>query len=256
MNSVIAIYIFFLGSVFASFFGVIIDRVPKEISIVSPCSKCDNCGHELKWYENIPIFSYIFQGGKCSNCKTKIPCFLFVLEIIGGLSLLLVYLKYGLTIECLLICLISLMMLLIGGFDYKTNLVLDVFLYILAGLNISLFLYRVFVLKLYYLDYVVSLFVGLLFFLSLKLIMSKILKKDALGSGDIYLVSIMGLCFKPIELLMAISLASLIGSVISIILIKINKTDRNEEIAFCPYLCFGFYMMFIFGDFLSKLLVG
>ena len=90
MKVLLGIYVFFLGSVFASFFGVIIDRVPRGVSIVSPASKCDYCGHVLKWYENIPIFSYLFLKGKCSNCKTKIPCFLFVLEIVSGVSLLLV----------------------------------------------------------------------------------------------------------------------------------------------------------------------
>lgn len=256
MNVLISIYLFFIGSVFASFFGVIIDRVPKGNSIVAPASQCDNCGHKLKWYENIPIFSYIFLGGKCSSCKTKISCFLFVLEIIGGLSALFIFLKYGLTVECLLIGLISLMLLLIGGFDYKTNLVLNIFLYIIAALSICLFAYRVFVLKMYYLDYVVSLLIGLVFFLSVKLIMSKILKKEALGDGDIYLVTIMGLCFKPIELLISIFISSFVGSVISIVLIKTNKTNRNDEIAFCPYLCFGFYIMFLFSDFFNRLLVG
>lgn len=255
MKVLVGIYTFFLGSVFASFFGVIIDRTPRGISVVSPASKCDYCGHSLKWYENIPIFSYLFLKGKCSNCKTKISSFLFILEIIGGLSLLFVYLKYGLTIECLLICLICLMMLLIGGYDYKTNYVLNVFLIITAILSVCLFLYRVFVIKDYYLDYIFSLLIGLVFFISVRLIMSKILKTEALGTGDIYLAAIMGLCFKPFEYLLGITFGSLFGSILNLILIKLNKKNRSEEIAFCPYLCFGFYIVFIFGDFLSKLLV-
>ena len=256
MNILIGIYIFILGTVFASFFGVVIDRVPQDLNIVTLPSRCDNCGHQLKWYENIPILSYIFLGGKCSSCKTKIGSFLLVLELIGGVSLLLVYLKYGLTIECLFICLITLMMLLIGGFDYKTNLILNIFLYILIGLNVTLFIYRVLVLKNYYLDYLFSALLGLVFFLSLKLIMSKILKKDALGTGDIWLVTIMGLCFSPFEHILALTVGSLVGSIISIILIKLSKTQREAEIAFCPYLCLGYYVIFIFGNVLTNLLVG
>ena len=85
--------------------------------------------------------------------------------------------------------------------------------------------------------------------------MSKIMKRDALGTGDIILVSIMGLCFEPFEHLLALTLGSLCGSILNIVLIKLNKTNRNEEIAFCPYLCFGYYSMFILGSFFSKLLV-
>ena len=255
INVIIGAYIFVLGSIFASFFGVIIDRVPVEKSIISPKSKCDNCGHELKWYENIPIFSYIFLGGKCSKCKCKINKFLFIYEIIGGLSLLLVFIKYGLTVECIIIELIVLMMLLIAGYDYKTNLILDVFLYILAFLNICLFCYRVFILKYYWLNYVISALIGLLFFGIIKIVMSKILNKDALGTGDIYLVTIMGLSFIPIKHLLAISIASLVGSIFAIILIKLSKKQREAEIAFCPYLCLGYYIIFIFGEYLLKLLL-
>lgn len=256
MKVFIGVYIFILGTIFASFFGVIIDRVPQGLSIVKPGSRCDNCGHELKWYENIPILSYLLLGRKCSNCKCKIDSFLFVYEIIGGLSLLFIYIRYGLTIECLLVELVTLMMLLIGGFDYKTNTILNIFIYILVVLVLGLFTYRVFVLDKYYLDYVLSALLGLIFFLSLKLIMSKILKKDALGTGDIYLVTIMGLCFTPFEQLLSIMIGSLTGSIITLAKLKLSKTQRDEEIAFCPYLCLGYYVVFIFGSILVKVLVG
>lgn len=256
MKVIIGIYVFILGTVLASFFGVIIDRAPRGLSILKPASKCDYCGHKLKIYENIPIFSYLFLKGRCSECKTKIDSFLFVYELIGGFSLLFVFIKYGLTYECLFIELIVVMMLLIGGYDYKTNTILNIFLYILTALCLGLFAYRVFVLKEYFLDYIFGALLGLVFFLSVKLIMTKILKKDALGSGDVILVTIMGLCFEPFEQLLAIMFASLIGSIVSIVLIKLSKTHREEEIAFCPYLCLGYYIVFIFGNVLLKMLVG
>ena len=256
MRVLIGIYIFILGTIFGSFFGVIIDRLPKGESIVSPASRCDNCGHVLKWYENIPLFSYLFLGRKCSNCKTKIDGFLFIYELIGGLSLLLIYLKFGISFECLFIESITLVMLLIAGYDYKTNTILNIFLYILAILCVGLFVYRVFVLRYFFLSYVLSSLLGLVFFLSVKLIMNKILKKESLGSGDIYLVTILGIAFDPVEQLLAILFASLIGSIISIAMIKLDKRQRDAGIAFCPYLCLGYYIVFMFGEVLAKFLVG
>lgn len=255
MNVLLGIYIFILGTIFASFFGVIIDRTPRSLSIVTPPSHCDYCGHVLKWYENIPIFSYLFLKGRCSKCDVKINKFLFIYELIGGLSLLFVFVRYGKTIECLFIELIVLMLLLIAGYDFKTNTILNIFVYILTALCLALFIYRVFVLKHFYLDYIFGALLGLLFFLTVKLVMGKILKKDALGTGDVILVTIMGFCFGPFEQLLSIMFASLIGSIISIIAIKLNKSHRDEQIAFCPYLCLGYYIVFIFGEILIKLLV-
>lgn len=76
---------FILGASFGSFFGVLIDRLPRKESIAFPSSHCTNCGHKLMWYENIPVFSYLVLGGKCKNCKSVIPLRFFLLELILGL---------------------------------------------------------------------------------------------------------------------------------------------------------------------------
>ena len=64
LTIMVCIYAFILGSALASFFGVIIYRVPNDLSIIKPSSFCPNCKHQIKWYENIPVFSYIFLKGK------------------------------------------------------------------------------------------------------------------------------------------------------------------------------------------------
>ena len=115
------------GAIFASFFGVVISRVPQGLSIVKPASRCDNCGHELRWYENIPIFSFIFLKGKCKECGQKIGAFSLVYEIIGALVMVLTYVHFRISIELIFATCIVLLMLLIGGYDYKTNTILDIF---------------------------------------------------------------------------------------------------------------------------------
>lgn len=255
MKVLFGIYVFALGSIFASFFGVIIDRVPRNLSIVKPSSRCDYCGHELNWYENIPVFSYLFLKGRCSKCHENIGSFNFFYELIGGISLLLIYLKFGLTIECLLVSLVSLVMLLIAGYDYKTHTVLNVCLWVLFGCCALLLIYRICFLKYPITPYIFSILLAVIFFLLLKVIMNKVLNKESLGSGDIYLVGIMGLVFEPFELILAILIASLTGSIISLLKIKFGKNQREDEIAFCPYLCIGFYMIFIFGDIFIRLLL-
>lgn len=255
MDVLIGLYLFVLGTIFASFFGVIIDRVPRGQSIVKPSSRCDNCGHELKWYENIPLLSYLILGGKCSNCKSKIGSFFFIYELIGGLSMLFVFIKFGYSIECILISLITLAMLLIAGFDYKTNTILDLFIWILLILCLSTFGYRVLCLNYDYKPYIYSVILGLIFFISVKLIMSKILKKDALGSGDVILVTVLGLIVEPFEQLLAILVSSLTGSIITILLILLKKNQKSDLVPFCPYLFFGYYIVMLFGNYLTHLLL-
>ena len=76
MNVFLGILIFIYGLVFGSFFNVVGYRIPKKLSLLHPGSYCPSCRHRLRWYELIPLFSYIIQGGKCRNCKKRISCYL------------------------------------------------------------------------------------------------------------------------------------------------------------------------------------
>ena len=248
MRIVFSIYTFLIGSIFASFFALIIDRVPKKLSIVSPSSRCDNCGHVLKWYENIPVFSYIFLKGKCSKCGNRIGLFSFVYEIVGSLSLLLVYLKFDLSWLSLFISIITLVLLLIAGYDYKTHYVPDLFLVLLFVACLFLLGYRLLFLDYDFIPYLVSVVLSVLFFVILRLIMTKILKRESLGIGDIYVTGIIAIVLDPIKIVIAMLIASVLGLLIAIIVIVSKKGNRSDEIAFCPYLCFGFYMMLLYGN--------
>ncbi len=79
------ILIFLYGIVIGSFLNVVIVRVPRKESIVKVRSHCENCGYQLKWFDLIPIFSYLVLGGKCRKCKTKISAQHLVLEVLNGI---------------------------------------------------------------------------------------------------------------------------------------------------------------------------
>ena len=79
------IMFFIIGAVMGSFFHVVATRLSNDESIIKPGSHCPKCNHYLKWYENIPIISYLLLRGKCSKCKSKIPLSYIVVEIVTGL---------------------------------------------------------------------------------------------------------------------------------------------------------------------------
>ena len=79
------IIFFIIGLIMGSFFGVVGTRLSEGKSIIRPGSHCTYCNHELKWYELIPVFSYLIQGGKCRNCKKKLSVFYPIIELITGI---------------------------------------------------------------------------------------------------------------------------------------------------------------------------
>ena len=97
MNIVLYIIIFIMGTVFGSFYTLAVYRIPKGIDITHTHSFCPNCNHKLGFFELIPIWSYIFQGGKCKSCKQKIRPRYLILEILSGLVFVLV--AFGLKID-------------------------------------------------------------------------------------------------------------------------------------------------------------
>lgn len=252
MRNLLSIYFFILGTVFASFFGVIIERIPNNLSIIKPASRCDKCGYILNWHEKIPIISFILLKGKCKNCLNKIEPFSFIYEIIGGIVLLLIYMKFGLSPESIFIMFINLLLLLIAGYDYKTQRILNISLWLLFDFSILLLIYRAYFLnysvRIYFIDTIAVASTSFV----LKILMDYIFNKESIGSGDLYLISIMALVFDINELIYAILVASFLGVVFNIY--KLSKNKMNKYIAFGPYLCFGFYMMFVFDGMIIKTL--
>ena len=113
------IVFFIIGTIFGSFFNVVGYRLPKGKSIVFPPSHCPNCNNKLTPKELIPIISYIIQKGKCTHCKTKIPCFYVIFELITGILFALIYLVYGLTPEIIIPLTFISMLIIITISDYN-----------------------------------------------------------------------------------------------------------------------------------------
>ena len=114
--------IFFIwGTIVGSFLNVCIYRMPRSKSIVWPGSQCVNCGHFIKWYENIPLVSFVFLKGKCGSCKKKISVRYFLVELLTGILFTALYIKFGLTLNLLffLIFMCGLIVATFIDFDYQ-----------------------------------------------------------------------------------------------------------------------------------------
>lgn len=252
LKPIIAIFSFIFGAVFASFGGVVAYRVPKGQSIIKPDSYCPSCRKNIKPYDNIPIISWLILGGKCRNCKTKIGVFSLLCEIFGGIGFCGAYLMYGDTLATLPIFIALLLtvflFLVMAAIDYETHDIYNVTLIIFGAVAIFISLYRTLALNESVWSFLGGAALGFGSFGLIALISKLILKRNALGSGDVWLVGIGGLMLGALPLLFAILIASLLGSVIELVKINRGKQEKESEIAFGPYLLLGIGFMAIFGN--------
>lgn len=256
MTVILSIFSFLLGACLASFSGVIIDRIPNKQSIVKPASHCPNCNNYLKWYDNIPILSFLILRGKCRYCGQKIGLFYFFLEVLGGVGFLLVFLRFGINYNTILGFLLCFLFLVIGGIDYKTHYIYDLSLigfFILSALSYV-------IPQCLNLTFdpsgLIGLAVGFIFFLLVKIIARLIAKQEALGMGDVFLLGIAGLLLGWQGLIIALLVASILGSLIEVTLIIIKKKNRNSEIAFGPYLVLGIFIAYLYAKLLIDWYLG
>ena len=128
--------VFVTGLSIGSFLNVVILRTLSEESIVFPASKCPKCQTPLKWWHNIPVFSYIFLRGKCAFCKEPISIQYPIIELLTGIIFTLLFMKFGLSFDTLFAWIFSTLLIVIAGTDMKEKVVYDAHTYTLIGFGL------------------------------------------------------------------------------------------------------------------------
>ena len=214
------IIFFIFGLIFGSFFQVIGLRLPKGESIIKPSSHCTNCNKKLKWYELIPILSYILQGGRCRNCKKHISIKYPLYELLTGICFALSYVVFGFTKELIipLTLISSLIIVIISDVEYMVipdevlfvgTITILVEILVLQGWS-NLF------------HSFLSGLLGFVLMYLIKIVGDFIFKAESLGGGDIKLFFLLGLVFNFDTMIVIIFLASFFALpyAISIMLMK------------------------------------
>lgn len=243
------VFIFIIGTVLASFIHVYVTRLLRGESIISPRSHCINCNHALKWYELIPIISYIMQKGKCKKCGSKIGIDSLLSEILLGTLFVIVYARYGASYETLIGFVISCMLLSIFISDFKEMIILDSTL-ISAGILYYVLIFLELGIKGVYKSFLYGIFGFVLLFV-VKIIGDKLFKRESLGGGDIKLAFIMG-SILPYNLFL---LALICGSTLALPYAIVNtKKTNSHELSFGPFLTIALFIVFLLKDDIINLL--
>lgn len=239
MEIVYYIIFFVLGTILGSFYHVVGMRLAKGESIHYPGSHCDQCNHPLKTRDLVPLFSYLFQRGKCRYCHAKISYLHPIIEASTGLLFLIAYYSFGFSWDLLLaLGIISLLVIVIVS-DLSYLIIPDE-----VVLFFAVYFLLVEFLKGGISQFLLSLGSGVFLFLvmyGLMLLGNFLFKKESLGGGDIKLMFLVGIVLEPFLGLVNIFLASVFALPVSLFLYR----EKEETIIpFGPFLLLAFLLLF------------
>ncbi len=229
MELAYSICFFIFGTLIGSFLNVCIYRIPRNESVVTTNSHCPHCQSFIKPYDNIPILSYLFLGGKCRNCRESISMRYPLVEFITGLVFLINYQQLGLSISLGLNLVLSCVLILITFIDFDTLLIPDRFHVIIGGLAIINLILNP--------TQLTSSLIGAIIISVPFLIIA--MTTGGMGGGDIKLMFVAGLYLGWQATLVSFFIASISGGLYALYLILFKKQGRKAEMPFGPFLCIG-----------------
>ena len=238
MDALILTILTVFGLCVGSFLNVLIYRIPKGEEFVKTPSHCMTCGHNLSWYENIPVVSWLLQGGKCRACGVKLSAQYPIVEALNGAMWLLTGLLYrGDWLTVGLYCVLFSMLLVLSVIDWRTFTIPN-------GINLVIFLLGV-VRLITDLNHWVSYVIGLVSVSLVFLLMHLATHGNGLGMGDVKLVAGAGLLLGWSSMLLAVVIGSLSGAIIHSVRMR-RGADR--KLAFGPYLAAGIWIAALGGQ--------
>lgn len=254
-----AFFAFFLGAVVGSFLNVCICRMPHGESVVSPPSHCPKCDYQIRWYDNIPILSYLALGGKCRSCGTRISIQYPIVEALNGLLSLALFVKFfppaflemaplevmGRPAFYFIVLFVFCSALVVITFiDLEHQIIPDAIS--LPGIVMG-FIVSFFIPSLGWLNSLIGIVAGGGSLLLIASIYQAVAKKDGMGGGDIKLLAMMGAFLGWKSILFIIFVSSLLGSVIGVTLMAIRKKDSTLAIPFGPFLASAAVLYIFYG---------
>lgn len=247
------LFVFVFGMVFGSFLNVCICRMPKNESIVSPPSHCPLCSYQIRWYDNIPVLSYLLLRGKCRGCGTHISLQYPLVELLNGILALLLFLRFGPTLVFAALFLFCSALVVITFIDIEHQIIPDEIS--LSGIAVG-FLLSFFLKGHTWLNSLLGILLGGGSLLLVAYSYQRLTGKEGMGGGDIKLLAMMGafLGWKSVPFIIFTS--SLAGSLIGVSIMLFQKKDSKLAIPFGPYLAFGAVLYIFCGKALIHWYLG
>ncbi len=245
INTYISVLSFLLGLVLGSFMNVCIYRIPEKMSIVNPGSHCRTCSAVIRWYDNIPLLSYLILRGRCRQCKAPIGFRYPLVEVLAGALSLALFLRHGLSLIYLHTLVFSLSLVVISFIDLDHMIIPDVLS--IPGIIIGI-LASFIVPYISPLESLIGMIAGGGTFYLIASGHSLLTGKEGMGGGDIKLIAMIGawMGWRPLPIVVLIS--ALAGILIGGIFIIASGKGARARIPFGPFLALGALIYLFFGN--------
>lgn len=230
------------GLIFGSFANVLVHRLPRGESIVSPGSRCPSCGHAIAWYDNIPLVSYMILRGRCRHCGVSISPRYLLLELCLGVTWALLPLHFGWSMELAMALVLTLLLWVLAWIDLETGLLPNAVTFpgiavgILFGIALG-----------HGQDNVIGAVAGYGIFWAVARAFLLMTGREGLGYGDFKLLAMLGAFLGWQSLPFIIFLASFSGAVISGTYLLISRKHARIPIPFGPYLAMAGLIWLVWG---------
>jgi leader peptidase (prepilin peptidase)/N-methyltransferase len=227
------LYAFAVGTVVGSFLNVLVWRVPRRLSIVRPGSHCPACGTPIRWFDNLPILSWLMLGGRCRSCRGRISARYPLVEAAGGLLAVAALLRYGITVAGLEALIFSWISLVLGLIDLEHQLLPDVMTYpaiafgllgaALGGITTPA-------------DAALGALVGALV-PTLVIVLYKLVRGiEGMGWGDVKYLAAIGAVVGMRDCLWVLVVAAVLGALVGLLLIATGRGSSRTALPFGSFL--------------------
>ena len=242
--------VFILGSIWGSFSNVCIHRLPNNKGVAKGRSYCPSCKKQIRWYDNIPIFSYVLLKAKCRDCSVKINIKYLLVELICALSFVWFFYLFGLSLTTLLFFILSIFFVIIFFIDLKHFIIPNELTFPLMAIgllksfdpNLNQYLFPNF------LNSLIGGVAGYIIIWMIIFIYKRLRNKEGMGLGDAKLLSAIGFWFGWISIPFILFFSSFIA-LVSAIPSLINKSKNlSSQIPFGPYLILGCVLYLLLLD--------
>jgi len=221
------------GAAIGSFLNVLIYRIPEGQSIIFPSSRCPKCTHSIRFYDNIPIISYLGLRGRCRDCHEKISLRYPFVEAITALLSMLLFWKFGLSTKYLFSFIFTCALIVITFIDLDHQIIPDVIT--LPGIPVF-FLVAIFFMGIHVLEALLGILIGGGCLFAIAFIYELITKREGMGGGDIKLLAMLGAFLGWKSLFFILFVSSLLGAVVGISVMIARGKDMKYAVPFGPFL--------------------
>ena len=232
------------GLILGSFYNVLIYRLPRNISVVFPSSHCPNCNEKIRWYDNIPLISYIILRGRCRNCGAKISIQYPLVELSSGLLAMYSYYRWHLSPEALIVYIFFSALLVLSLIDLKFFILPDIITLpgIAVGLLSSLIREDITLIQ-----SLVGAGVGFLIPFLIYIFYVKVRGMEGLGFGDVKLLTMIGAFTGVYGVIVSLFLGSILGLIFALPSILKNR-NTQFVIPFGPFISLGCFIGYLLKD--------